>query len=200
MRIRFLLAAAASCLPAALAAQAFEGTITRVAHADGRDVETRMWIKGDRARVEFESPMGPMAFLVDTKGTVTRVMDAQKRYMNLPGKTGLSLKYAATGKHETVAGHSCDDYRVEGGREKNEQICVATHLGYLAMGPAGPMGGADLVALKAQFPRGFVALKSMSGDGTVRSEVTKVERTAVSEGKVTLPKDYVDMRAAGSRP
>lgn len=192
----FLSAAALAACPAGLAAQAaFEGAITMKAGiTSGKPVETHLWVKGSRVRIEMNAPMlGQVAFLVDDR-SVTRVMDATKSYMVLPGGALSTVKYVPTGKHDTVAGYGCDYYKVQGGREKNEQACITSSLGFVGFGPGGPMGAADQAALRTQFKGGFLVLKTVTGDGTTRAEVIKVEKGPVSDARVKVPAGYSEMK------
>jgi hypothetical protein len=203
MRFQALIRAAMLCagLPAGLAAQArFEGVVTMTAGIrNGKPVETRFWIKGPRARIEMPDPiLGPVGFILDGNGSVTKVLDSTRQFVPVgTGGGNLPLKFSPTGRSDTVAGYPCAYYKVLGPTGDpwlGLESCIATALGFVAFGPAGPFEGDDQRPLKAQFPAGFMVLKTVRADGSTRAEVIRIERTAVSNARFVVPPGYLEVR------
>jgi hypothetical protein len=81
--------------------------------------------------------------------------------------------------------------------QDGDEVCITTTLGFVGIGPSGPFQAADDAALRQQFGSGFLILKSPdTGDG-VAYEVTRIERTAVSDDRFTPPAGYTEFRQPG---
>jgi hypothetical protein len=201
MRFDLLVAALALAGPTGAAAQApFEGviTITRTGHS-----EITVRLKGDRVRVETDFGQGPMVVIGSADGQVTTVMMAARRYMVLPKQSSVdpNPKFTATGKHASIAGLDCQYYRqTEETRFWGPpgEVCITTALGFHAVGGGGGlMKAADAAALKAQFGTGFFILKKIDPTGRTSFEVTKIERTAVSDAMFAPPPGFTEMKMSG---
>jgi hypothetical protein len=230
--------------PAAAAAQQdFEGMVRiRMSGGAGDAMEMTQYVKGNMRRVEF-SEMGSMGagemfMLINGEtGAVSMVMPSQKMYMEMGGsgmrggaggdRDAEPPALTATGRTETVAGHTCEHYtmKTESG---DMDLCVAKGLGWgvlgTGMGGGGGrgmggmggmagmrgMGGPDMDPRWVRFWRehfrdGFMPLK-MSGrsDGQeFTMEVLEIDRRSVSDDMMRIPADFTGMsmgRRGGAPP
>ncbi len=193
----------AALLPAGLAAQGtFEGVITYQGGAGGGNGRT-VWVKNGLMRVEtVGGRAGSGTAIRDAQGRLLMLVESRHEYVVMTNGFVHRMPlptFVATGRKETVAGYPCEYYatRYPGEKEGEGQACVTTSLGFMPMGPAGPIVPADERALHAQFHDGFVMLKVVDAAGRVISEATKVERTHVSEERFTLPAGYTEISLPG---
>ena len=122
-------------MPVALAAQAFEGSVTmRVnlgtrASAQAGAAATQQLeyqVRGGKVRVNMGGPMGGMAMLaVPQERKLYMLMAAQQTYMEVPMAEAATaagsvpepdVKVTRTGKKETIAGLSCEHVLVAQGK------------------------------------------------------------------------------------
>jgi hypothetical protein len=209
----------------------FEGVIAMQVKtpAAGKPMEMTYFVKGERARVETNMPGAPMGsgvMLWDMpNGKMTMLMPPMKAYMTIDAKemgdeikgaqpkdAGGEMKFpklTATGKTETVAGHSCEHYLM--GDKQEIDMCVAKGLGYFGMGnQAGGLAALKnlvfspkLLAEAAAHPEwvkllegGAFPLKmtvSESGKPGVTMEATKIEPKPLDDALFTVPPDYKKM-------
>jgi hypothetical protein len=213
-------AAAPSSLSTAPAGS-FEGAITANLYAGGQPSILKYAIKGQRARVETNLAQG---------GTATMLMPQAKTYMTLDlndeklkgmaermGKSpgDQPMKITATGKTETIAGHTCEYWVMNNGQQQTE-MCFAKGLGFFggATGPGGvlsqlknlPFGEQAKATLDAnpEFARfaaaGAFPLKiSQVENGQAKPilEVTNVERKPLDDALFNVPADYKKMNLPG---
>jgi hypothetical protein len=185
-----------------LAAQeGFEGVITRrVAALHGRELSA--WVKGSRFRAEMPRPDGSAFTMIgDENGRIMMLMDTQKRYVTMPasevthGNGASAPTVTSGGRSETIVGYPCKYYhlhRAPGGNAPvDEDICVTTALGHVT----GVSPGMDEAFIRRTWPNGFLVLKSV--DGKVMSEVTRIEKTSVSDAQFSPPADYTEMKMPG---
>jgi hypothetical protein len=202
-------ALAAAPLPARLAAQAtFEGVVTYVASTDRHLVAT-MWVKGTQVRIESPgSSHGPRTIIRDRDGRILILRDAAKQYvvMGAPpppaGAVASMRTYVPTGKRETVAGQPCAYYRIAiprgdgmGARSlSDEALCIGTALGFVGLGPTGPLTRDDELAARSQFRDGFMILKT-ERNGAPLAEAARIEPTAVSDDRFAPPAGFTMIRS-----
>jgi hypothetical protein len=181
-------------------AQAFEGTLTFVAHGVDGDKTITEWVKGSDTRYDFASAGSASAqgtMIIDGKAkTRTVVMPARKAYMTAPydpaaRKPGTGeksdVKWTRTGKTETVAGVKCDVIHgagTENGKPKEADICVAKGLGF----GGGSTGGGPFSEALTEYANlslapgeGIVKMTSIEGGkSAVQLELTKVDRHSLA--------------------
>jgi hypothetical protein len=211
-------------LAGAGAAQEFEGVVNIKMHAGAEPMNMVYQIKGQRTRMEMNGPQGPAVVLMDmSAGSVTTLMPQMKMYMSMdlaniagrttPSGTGTLPKLTATGKKETVAGHSCEHWLV--GDQQDVDMCLAKGLGYFGMGQGPGRGGlSDALKLFSRDPKTAAQIaadpqwsKLMEGgafpmkisrieNGVARPmmEVTGVERRKIDDSLFNVPSDYREMK------
>lgn len=214
-------------------AGAFEGAITANLYAAGQPSVLKYAIKGQRARVETNLAQGGTAtaiVLMDlSAGSQTMLMPQAKTYMTLDlndaklkgmaermGKSAdQPLKITATGKTETIAGHTCEQWVMDNGQQQT-QMCFAKGLGFFggASGPGGvlsqlknlPFGEQAKTTLEANpefakfaasgaFPLKIAQVEN--GQTKPILEVTSVERKPLDDSLFTVPADYKKMNLPG---
>jgi hypothetical protein len=207
-----LATAGLALLPGMPAAQgAFEGVITATTIDDGarsQQIQQIMHFKGARSRIEMNFDGERGTIIRDGNGRLLSLIDETRQYMVFPELSDDddddAPRFVATGQSETVAGYSCQYYRIEDptGIQDGDVSCVTTALGFVGFGGTGPIAAADEQAIRAQFKDGFMVLKTLDAGGAAEFEVTKVERTAVSDALFEIPPDYTEFTVpgAGFRP
>lgn len=213
------------------AGEAFEGLITSKMSLTSQQMEIRYAIKGARSRVETQLAAGGVqtgVVLMDfAAGTQTMLVPQMKTYMttnwneegglkNLAEKNASNtfLKATATGKTETIAGHSCTHWII--GDKQDMDTCLAKGLGYFGGGGGAndafdklrsiALGGKGKATLQAdpeflKFVEGgvFPLKLSIIENGQPRTimEVTKVERKPLDDSVFTIPADFKKMEIPG---
>jgi hypothetical protein len=185
----------------AAAQNGFEGVITATATSDGERTESVMRVKDSRWRLEMEMDGERGAIIRDRNGRMMSLIESTRQYMYLPELEGEDdpMQFTATGQSETVAGHQCRYYRIRdpNGVQDGDEVCVTTELGFVGFGPSGPFGAADERTLRQQFRDGFLILKSRDPRGAVEYEVTRIERTSVSDAMFAPPPGYTELQRPG---
>lgn len=227
-------AASSSSSSDPVSAGAFEGAITANLYAAGQPSVLKYAIKGQRARVETNLAQGGTAtaiVLMDlSAGSQTMLMPQAKTYMTLDlndekfkgmaermnkDAADQPMKITATGKTETIAGHTCEYWVMNNGQQQTE-MCFAKGLGFFggAGGPGGvlsqlknlPFGDQAKATLDAnpEFARfaasGAFPLKiSQVENGQTKPilEVTSVERRPLDDALFNVPADYKKMNLPG---
>ena len=228
----YLLVPAALALGAGgLAAQgSFEGVVQyRMTGQSGQPMEPVYYVKGGKIRLEMNAG-GQMAIvLVDVEsGSMTALMPAEKMYLtmsvaamaqNLPAAhapSDVSVKIEPTGEKETVAGISCEHYRVTQSKDDTQaDLCLAkgmgSFMGLSAPAAGGPMTGMGRMPGMGMVPPGAAELAKQFKDGAFllkmnvkksgKTEVTKVatrvERKSLDASLFAPPSDYREMRMPG---
>lgn len=213
---------------------AFEGVITSKMSLSNQGMEIKYAIKGSRSRIETQLAAGGTqtgVMLMDfASGSQTMLLPQMKTYMTtnwnsegglknlaekMAEKTGnTSFKATATGKTETIAGHSCTHWIL--GDKQDMDACLAKGLGYFG---GGGQSGSVLDQLrnlalgdkaKAQLESNPEFLKFVEGgafplklatieNGQPRTimEVTSVERKPLDDSLFAIPADYHKMEIPG---
>jgi hypothetical protein len=231
--------AAALLAPEARAQAPFEGVITYAMTGNkGQALEMRYMTKGSRYRMEM-GPESAMIMDAGSSSMIL-LMPAQKSYMRMdlrqaaagmgslaeimekakgggrPAATGARAvpatppKITATGRTETIAGHSCEHYLF--GDAQDMDVCAAKGLGYFGMGAGsarGPMGmGAGVGGMlppgwdhtAKAFADGFLPLKLervKAGTRELVMECTQLERKALADALFVPPPDYKEIKMPG---
>jgi hypothetical protein len=202
-------AVSASAAPGATAAAAlgstFEGTITLQTSSPHRPAaEVTLLTKGDKIRLDVTHNGQVAHSILDAgKKQVLVLIDAQKMAMTMalpapPAKQpnqGMPT-VTKTGKHETVAGHDCEDWEVAELNGTHTQVCVAEGIGFFDFGAIAPASAASqfgpwLAELreKQEFPLRAVTTDA-GGKEQSRMEVTKIDARPLDDSTFTLPAGY----------
>jgi hypothetical protein len=206
-----------------LPAQSFEGEIAL--RTPNGPVEAL--VKGDRARLNTQTPMGSAAIIFNpAAGEMYVVVDAQKMYMvmktadaarmadsAMQGHTGAAGTLTALGVTDKVAGYDCEVYRFRSATSAAD-ICLSTGLetlGFFGMfGNPGGMGGMGGMGGGRGRPaprapgwagplaaKGGFPLRVADTTGTVQFEITRIEKKKVDDALLSPPADYSRMEMPG---
>lgn len=217
-----------SLLAQGLAAQAFEGVVTWQMGAK-KETMTQAY-KGNQVRTEMGREGREGVMLMDGGArTMTVVMPNEKMYMvmsldrpgmggNQPDAQGKPPKLTATGKTETIAGHTCEVYRFaeEEGKPETMEMCVAKGLGYFMMGAGGggmmgrgrdPMAGVAGAAANPEYMKlykdGFFPLRMTRIEGG-KSELmmiaTNIEKKSLDANAFKVPAGFQEMKMPAGMP
>lgn len=193
------------CLaPAFAGAQSFEGVITAKAGAKGA-MQT-LQAKGNMTRVDLNfgggPGGGPGAIIRDGQGGVIMLVPARKMYTRPPYLQGKAsdvpdFTFTRTGKKETVAGYECEWGTVKGEDMVSSatQWCVTSALGFIGFIPGQQTS--NVAAIRKQFPKGAIVLKSLDAKGAVQYEVVKIEKKSLDASVFAPPPDYKEMKIPG---
>jgi hypothetical protein len=211
-----------TALKNAVAPSAFEGEITVSSVQASRPAQTMtILIKGDKVRFNADKGAGGRAGsgIVDLKDKkMITMIDVQKKYveMDLGGfnpaaahgipaqPTGSAPatppKVDKTGKHETVAGHDCEDWNITSSSGKSV-VCMASDVGAFdfasltgaAFVPSFMQGG---IFGGSVFPLKAVELDE-AGKEKSRIEVTHIDRKPEDDSNFAPPAGYTKLDLAG---
>ena len=181
----------------------FEGAITMSMTDAGKPAETLTYmVKGEKMR--FDRPTGPDPGYVIVDGPAKKFIsvDEKKKLaieMTMDGMQGMAGGHAAaaaaakkptidkTGKMETIAGYSCEDWKITEDNGEKSEACMAKGIAFPSMGRAqGWM--ADLMDQKV-FPLRVVT-DDPSGKEKSRMEVTKIEKKSIDDSQFQVPAGY----------
>jgi hypothetical protein len=179
----------------------FEGEITMAVTSVGKPPQTIVYeVKGQKMRFVAPSSRGVSTYTIFDGSTrkLMTVTDAQKTVMvvdlngPMPTAAGAGGGKAAidrTGKSDTIAGYSCDVWKVtEPGGEKTD-LCVAHGIAFPSMGQGS---GTWMSELGDGFPLRAVTT-APSGVEKTRMEVTKIDKKTIDDAQFTVPADYKTM-------
>ncbi|MGH7561908.1 MAG: DUF4412 domain-containing protein [Gemmatimonadales bacterium] len=212
-------------LPSALAAQAaFEGAVTVRLTSGTTTAEPVFHVKGSRTRMEFNMAGAQAYQIIDlSKDQLITVVPSQRMYMTMdikeaakaapvPQTPTAGYKVEETGRKETIAGISCEHYRmIDADGQREADVCLARGIGTFmgfgggAPGRPGGMPGLppEMRELAAKFKDGAFILKAEMKEGgrTIGSmEVTKVERKKVDDAMFVPPAGFQAMDMSGMMP
>lgn len=204
-------------MPLAVAAQAFEGSVTMRVNLGARasaqagaaaTQQLEYQVRGGKVRVNLGGPMGGMAMLaVPQERKLYMLMAAQQTYMELPMAEAASaassipepdVKVTRTGKKEMIAGLSCEHVLVAQGKAPPTDMCITTELGRY-VDPGQVMRAGAVPAWQKQIGDGF-PLKVTQPDGTVMMEAIAVEKKRLSNDLFSVPSNYNKMAVPVRRP
>ncbi len=202
--------------------QPFEGEITVTStHANHPAPETMLIaLKGQRIRFSTEAKGPGGAGILDLKDKkIIMTMDAQKKFIemdlgsfNPAAAHGMPMpaapaagtaapatppKIDKTGKHETVAGHDCEDWTITDSNGHKAVVCMASDVG------AFDFGGMEAASFVPSFLRGgffggpVFPLKAVeldeAGKETSRIEATRIERKSLDDATFAPPPGYTKL-------
>jgi hypothetical protein len=200
VRRGFWLAGWMALAPLGLTAQGFEGAVSMTMHASGQTIPVDYAIKGHKARVEMHTSGRTNVILIDLDAhTQTILIPELKAFAVHTGETPTALssntppKVTDLGSTETIAGHSCEEYKVE--TDKYSGIaCMTREFGEnpLTDTLSGPLGRAlkgDEELKKAGMPlKVDLTFKEGEKQGDKATvEVTKVSPGPVDEAQFVVP-------------
>jgi hypothetical protein len=196
-----LLFLAMVAVPVGAGAQAgFEGAVSMTMQIKGQSFPVDYSLKGHKARVEMQTTGRKNVILLDLDArTQTILIPEMKAYAVHTGagpsamSTAAPPKITALGTTETVAGHSCDDYRIES-EKYSGTACLTKDFGDnpLAEAMSSPMGNAfnaDETLKKAGMPL-KMNLTFKDGDqqgDTATVEVTKIAAGPIDDARFSVP-------------
>jgi hypothetical protein len=219
MNRSFLTAAALALLAAGPAtAQQFEGVVSMTMQGERTGEVTQMF-KAGKVRMEMQGPdgRGGVMLMEPGKTEMTMLMPSDKMYMVMdPSMMGgraprdtTPPKITKVGTSETIAGRSCDNYRIE--TKQVHEVCAAKGMGYFGgmgrsmmmggRGPGGAQGGNAMPAfaseeMMAEFKEGFFPLRISRLEGEKKAvvmEVTKIEEKPLPASLFEIPEGYTKM-------
>jgi uncharacterized protein DUF4412 len=190
-----------------LSAQGFNGVIQFVTYekgADHPDTMTQM-TKGSKIRMEGMGKGGGAMIMDGTKRIV--IIPEQKQYMELPPSLGTkeeakeSVKHhgvaVKTGKTETVAGITCEDWHYKGtddnGQPEEGDACLAKGAGFMIGRLSGDMSmqvfDAGGQAFNDAINHGSGLMK-VTTDGKVLFTAVKAQATSLPDAMFAPPAGY----------
>jgi len=216
---RLAVAAAAVALAAPLHAQSlFEGvvTFTMKGKTDTHPDTMVQTSKGSKVKLEIRGGRNGGGYVVYdlTTRMMMMVMNDQKQYMSMPmptppaetQRTVKDIKITRTGRHETVAGVSCEvitsTWGDQSGNVKEGGGCFAKGVGlefpdlYNA-GAKGSSGNAELDAFRDLQKEGLRIVKAWSVDKNNQQsmfEAVKIERKSVDGSTFDPPAGYKQLQ------
>jgi len=195
---------------ASRAQKPFEGVITYEIYTSRQPHLATVTAKGKRLRAEDWDEQGKRGttgtILINAKGEFIMATPERKAFMR-PGGGELRLEspmhawtFMKTGRSETVLGNACEYYTMHNTKasEPDSDLCIATNMGTVGVIPSRTFPGIDG---QAQFPQGFVVLKSVDKNGKVLAVATKIDRHPVDDGLFEVAPDWKEINTgARGRP
>jgi len=185
----------------------FEGELTMTMTSESKPPETLTYkVKGQKMRFDMPAGQhhGPMGgeggwalFDVASK-KITSVSDAKKTAfvidMNDPMMTHAAAADATkpdvekTGKTDSVAGYSCDIWKIKMKSGNTGEGCMAKGIAFPAMGPQSAWAR----ELGDYFPLRFTETDA-TGKVKSKMEVTKIEKKSLDDSLFVVPAGYQTM-------
>jgi hypothetical protein len=220
-----------AALKSAVTSKPFEGeatlTMTDDMHPTPQTVV--LMFKDQKIRYNIGTLIGPHATwgIMDLKDKkIVTVMDAQKKYMEMdlgaenpmmghgmaPGAPAMTApptdstppKIEKTGKHETIAGHDCEDWNVTSPKDSHKgMLCMASDLGSFDFNSLGGASFASSFYHPSLFSEPVIPIKIIGYDATGKEkshiEVTKIEKKPEDDSNFVPPAGYTkfDMGSLG---
>jgi hypothetical protein len=181
----------------------FEGEIvlhTTRAGAPPSDMVVKT--KGGNIRFDTKTPAGTpaTAIFLPAQNALTMIDDANKLAFQMdlssgdaaPNTSAQTSDVAKTGKTETIAGRSCEEWTVKDPSGKHTDVCIAEGLAYFDL-DALRSGGGSAWNQKLREKKMF-ALRSIEFDATgkeiSRTEATRIEKKKMDDAMFQVPADY----------
>jgi hypothetical protein len=172
--------------------QSFEGAVSMTMQASGQTIPVDYSIKGHKVRVDLHMSSRTNTVLIDLDThTQTILIPELKAYAVHSGNTPSELssstppKVTDLGATETVAGHACEDYKLES-EKYDGTACMTKEFGVNPLtdtmnGPLGNAFKADDTLKKAGMP---LKMSITFKDGEKQGEKATLEVTKVTPGRV----------------
>ena len=138
------------------------------------------------------------------------LLDAQKAAMDMdlgapgapqPNTNAQASAVDKTGKKETIAGITCEDWVVKDPSGSRTETCVAEGLPYLDLDALRHAGGGSSGKAEMRTQK-TVPLRSVeydkSGSELTRAEVTAVKKEKLDDSLFEVPEGYARMPSRGS--
>ena len=188
----------------------FEGEITMNMTDAGKPPHTITYtVKGKKMRFDVPGRGAEgdsyAIFDGDSKKMITVTESKKMAFemdMNNPGMPGMgagaAMNAAAatkpnvekTGKQDTVAGYSCEIWKITANDGEKSDVCVAKGIAFPSPGRQAPAWAAELGG-------DFFPLRVVTNDATgkekSRMEVTKIDKKTVDDAKMQVPPGYKTM-------
>jgi hypothetical protein len=182
----------------------FEGEITTSMTMAGKPTQTITYVvKGDKMRFDVPTHVGPAgdsyALFDRTTKKITTVTDSKKMAFvidmgaapHMVGSAATSQtkpEVQKTGKMDTVAGYSCEIWKITATDGSTGEACVAKGVTFPVMGiqSAWAAGFGDSFPLR-------VVMNDKAGKELVKFEVTKVDKKTVDDKRLEVPAGYKTM-------
>jgi Domain of unknown function (DUF4412) len=200
----------------------FEGVITFITRGDNGRADTAIQTtKGNKFR--YEAGVGGKGAMIYNGDDHTRtiLMAEQKKYMRMTPEDAkaqmsrmsarldtappVKMEITPTGKTETVAGVSCQDFHTSGnvaGRPQEADVCVAKGVGFAMFSMMGEEG--MMMAQHRSTADAYKAMRSLLSDNrgilkvteikdgkpVVSLEAIKIDQKPVSDAAFVAPPDY----------
>jgi len=211
LTVRFLAAAAlglAACNGNGFGAN-FEGEVAmQTTRANGPASTMTIKAKGDKLRLEMPGPNGQTAAAIymPHENKLVVLLDAQKAAMDMdlaspsapqPNTDAKTSAIDKTGKKETIAGLTCEDWVIKDPSGSRTETCVAEGLPYLDLdalrhGGAGSSSWKADMRAKKTFPLRSVEYDA-AGKELTRAEVTSVKKEKLDDSLFVVPEGYARM-------
>ncbi len=188
----------------------FEGEITMNITDEGKPPRTITYtVKGKKMRFDVPGRGAEgdsyAIFDGDSKKMITVTESKKMAFemdMNNPGMPGMGVGAAATaaaaakpnvektGKQDTVAGYSCEMWKITETDGSKSDVCVAKGIAFPSPGGRAPAWAAELGG-------DFFPLRVVTTDPTgkekTKMEVTKIDKKTVDDAKLQVPAGYKTM-------
>jgi hypothetical protein len=183
----------------------FEGEVTmKTTRPNAPDATMTIKAKGEKLRLEIPTPDGKTAsaLYLPRENKMVVLLDAQKAAMDMdlgapgapqPNTNPQTSAVEKTGKKETIAGVSCEDWVIKDPIGARTETCVAEGLPYLDLdslrhGGAGTAWKQEMRAKKT-FPLRSIEFDK-DGKELSRAEVTAVKKEKLDDALFTVPVGY----------
>lgn len=187
--------------------QSFEGTVSFKVTGMGGAGTMKYYVKGDNIRMEVEQGPGmEMTTIMNTKNRKATLLMANKTFMELDfnemtppaGTMNKDIDIQKTGKTETIAGYSCDQFllKQEG---KEFEFWATKGLGkFMQMQMNAQQQSPALKKLERELTeKGYFPLKMVQRDASGKEEMlmqaVSVEKKSLSSQLFAIPEGYQKM-------
>lgn len=184
----------------------FEGEITMNVSEKGKTMHTITYeVKGTKMRFDAPAENGPMSggyvIFDSTSKQMQTVSDAKKMAFTIdmnraPQAAGAGAAAAKkptidrTGKMDTVAGYSCEIWKITNDDGSKGEVCVGKGIAFPSFG--GRNAEAWMSELNDSFPLRAV-MSDATGTEKTRMEVTKIDKKSLDDSKFQVPAGYQTM-------
>jgi hypothetical protein len=190
----------------------FQGEITmKTTRPNAPGTTMTIKAKGDKLRIEMPATGGgtASAIYVPQENKMIVLLDAQKAAMDMnlgapgapqPNTNAQTSAVDKTGKKETLAGITCEDWIVKDPSGSRTETCVAEGLPFLDLDSLRHAGGGSSwkaeMRTKKTFPLRSVEYDK-NGTELTRAEVTAVKREKLDDSLFEVPEGYSRMPSRG---